>query len=206
MGATFKKAWNALSWALVVAVAGLAVLMGGVRLIGLRPYVVLSGSMAPTYQTGSLIYVKKADPLTLKPGDVITFMLSEDTVATHRIVDVVPDGEDSSVIRFRTKGDANEFEDGTLIHYKNVIGTPVFSIPYLGYLAGYVSHPPGMYIGLTTLFVLILLLFTPDLLRAAERADQRDAERKAASRSTAGRDGLPESSDTTPHESDIGKS
>ena len=28
-----------------------------------------------------------------------------------------------------------------LVHYKNVIGTPVFSIPYLGYVADYIQHP-----------------------------------------------------------------
>ena len=138
-----------------------------------------------------MIYVKKVDPFTLEAGEVITFMMNEDTVATHRIVGVVPDEEDSTVIRFRTKGDANEFEDGTLVHYKNVIGTPVFSIPYLGYLAGYISQPPGMYIGMTALCILILLMFAPDLLRAADRADKRDAEKKAA-KSAAGRDGPPE--------------
>lgn len=182
MSAYWKKIWNVLSWGLVGAVALLAVLLGGVRLIGLSPYVVLSGSMEPTYQTGSLIYVKKVDPFTLKTGDVITFMMNADTVATHRIAGVVPDEEDSTVVRFRTKGDANEFEDATLVHYKNVIGTPVFSIPYLGYLAGYISQPPGMYIGLTALCIVILLMFAPDLLRAADRADKRDAEKKAARR------------------------
>ena len=87
------------------------------------------------YHVGALIYVKEVDYRELESGDVITFMLDEDTVATHRIVEVVPDEEDASVIRFRTKGDANTAEDGGLVHYKNVIGTPVFTIPYLGYLA-----------------------------------------------------------------------
>ena len=54
-------------------------------------------------------------------------MLDENTVATHRVVGIVPDEEDPSVIRFRTKGDANDAEDGSLVHYKNVIGTPIFS-------------------------------------------------------------------------------
>lgn len=163
MSATIKKAWNVISWVLVAAVALLALLMGGVRLVGLNPYVVLSGSMEPAYQTGSLIYVKKVDPFTLEAGDVITFMMNEDTVATHRIVGVVPDEEDSTVIRFRTKGDANDAEDGSLVHYKNVIGTPIFSIPYLGYIADYIQHPPGMYIAISAGAVLLLLVFLPDV-------------------------------------------
>ncbi|MEI3100617.1 MAG: signal peptidase I [Oscillospiraceae bacterium] len=84
--------------------------------------IVLSGSMEPTYHVGALIYVKKVDAMELRSGDVITFMLDEDTVATHRIVEVVPDAEDSSVLRFRTKGDADGNVDGSLVHYKNVLG------------------------------------------------------------------------------------
>lgn len=83
------------------------------------------------------------DPTTIRPGQVITFMLDENTVATHRVVEVVPDEDDPSTLRFRTKGDANDAEDGSLVHYKNVIGTPVFTIPKLGYVANYIQHPPA---------------------------------------------------------------
>ena len=70
--------------------------------------------LEPTYHTGSLIYVKEVDPYTIEVGQPITFMLNENTVATHRVVGIVPDEEDPTVIRFRTKGDANEAEDGGL--------------------------------------------------------------------------------------------
>ena len=173
-----KKLWNGLTTVLVALVVILAILLVGVRLVGLTPYVVLSGSMEPTYHTGSLIYVKKVDPFTIEAGTPITFMMDEDTIATHRVVGVVPDEEDSTVIRFRTKGDANDAEDGTLVHYKNVIGTPVFSIPYLGYVSDYITNPPGMYIGFTVLGVIILMLFAPDLLRAADKADKKGEEKK----------------------------
>ena len=128
----------------------------GARVVGLQVFTVLSGSMEPTYHTGSLIYVKEVDPYTITEGQPITFMLDEDTVATHRVVGIVPDEEDPTVIRFRTKGDANDAEDGGLVHYKNVIGTPVFSIPYLGYVADYIQHPPGMYVAISAGAVLLL--------------------------------------------------
>ena len=83
-------------------------------------------------------------------------MLDENTVATHRVVGIVPDEEDPTVIRFRTKGDANEAEDARLVHYKNVIGTPVFSIPYLGYATNYIQHPPGMYVAISAGAILTL--------------------------------------------------
>ena len=168
-----KKLWNGLTTVLVALVVVLALLLVGVRLVGLTPYVVLSGSMEPTYHTGSLIYVKKADPFTIEAGTPITFMMDENTIATHRVVEVVPDETDSTVVRFRTKGDANDAVDGSLVHYKNVIGTPVFSIPYLGYVSDYITNPPGMYIGFTVLGIIVLMLFAPDLLRAADKADKK---------------------------------
>lgn len=159
-----KKIWNAVSTVLVVIAVALAIALAGVRLVGLRVYSVLSGSMEPNYHTGSLIYVKKVDATQLKAGDVITFMLDEDTVATHRIVEVVPDADDASVLRFRTKGDANDSADAGLVHCKNVIGSPIFTIPYLGYFAEYIQHPPGTYVAIAVGAMLLLIVFLPDLL------------------------------------------
>lgn len=162
MKTTIKKIWNVVSTIIVVLVVLLAILLVGVRLMGVQVYTVLSGSMEPTYKTGSLIYVRKVDPQKLNPGDVITFMLDEDTVATHRIVGVVPDETDPTTIRFRTKGDANFYEDGQLVHYKNVIGKPVFTIPGLGYAANYIQHPPGLYYAIAAAVVILLLAFLPE--------------------------------------------
>ncbi len=168
-----KRIWNVVTTILVTLVVVLALLLVGVRLIGMNVFTVLSGSMEPAYHTGSLIYVKDVDYRDLKEGDVITFMLDEDTVATHRIVGIVPDETDSSVIRYRTKGDANDAEDGSLVHYKNVIGTPVFSIPKLGYVANYIQNPPGTYIAISGGAVLMLLVFLPDLFGSDEpKAEQ----------------------------------
>ena len=163
MSKTVKKIWNTVTSVLVAVVVILALLLVGARVVGLQVFTVLSGSMEPTYHVGSLIYVKKVDYRELESGDVITFMLDEDTVATHRIVEVVPDAEDPTVLRYRTKGDANESEDGSLVHYKNVIGCPVFTIPKLGYVANYIQNPPGTYIAISAGAILLLLMFLPDL-------------------------------------------
>lgn len=184
MSKGLRKIWSVITTLIVIAAVILALLFAGVRLIGLNVYVVLSGSMEPTYHTGSIIYVKKADPYELKTGDVITFMLDEDTFATHRIAGIVPDEDDPSAIRFRTKGDANEFDDGTLIHYKNVVGVPVFTIPKLGYLANYIQHPPGLYVTIAAAAFLMLLMFIPELVSAikgeAEPKEEKPKKQKKA--------------------------
>ena len=115
--------------------------------------------------------MKSVDPFQLKEGDVITFLLDEDTVATHRIVDIVPDDEEDSVIRFRTKGDANDAEDGSLVHCRNVVGTPIFTIPKLGFFADYIQHPPGMYIAISAAAIVLLILLLPDLLFREKEAN-----------------------------------
>lgn len=179
MTRTFKKIWKCITSVLVALVVIVALLLVGARLIGLQVFTVLSGSMEPAYHVGSLIYVKDVDPFELESGDVITFMLDENTVATHRIVEVVPDEEDDSVVRFRTKGDANENVDGSLVHYKNVIGSPVFTIPYLGYAVSYIQNPPGTYVAISAGAILLLLVFLPDLFDS-DKKKKKDADDDAA--------------------------
>lgn len=164
----FKKFWNIFSTVLVALVVALAIALVGVRLVGLHPFAVLSGSMEPTYHVGSLIYVKSVDYKQLQPGDPITFMISQDTVVTHRITEVLVDEEDPDTIRYFTKGDANDTPDGSSVHYKNVIGKPVFSIPYLGYVSNYIQKPPGMYAAIAVGALLILLVFLPDVFAPEE--------------------------------------
>ena len=179
MTRTFKKIWKCITSVLVALVVIVALLLVGARLTGLQVFTVLSGSMEPAYHVGSLIYVKDVDPFELESGDVITFMLDENTVATHRIVEVVPDEEDDSVVRFRTKGDANESVDGSLVHYKNVIGSPVFTIPYLGYAVSYIQNPPGTYVAISAGAILLLLVFLPDLF-GDDKKKKKDADDDAA--------------------------
>lgn len=165
-----KKIWNVITVTAVALIVIFAVLLVGVRIAGLEVFSVLSGSMEPKYSTGDLLYVKRVDYTALKPGDVITYLLSENTVSTHRIVEVIADENDPSVLRFRTKGDANDSADAGLVHYKNIIGVPVFSIPLLGYVASYISEPPGMHIAIGSCAMVIILVFLPDLFGKEERS------------------------------------
>ena len=179
MSRNLKKLWNVVSRILVALVVLLAIALVGVRLVGIKTYAVVSGSMEPTYPTGSLLYVKSIDIKELKVGDAITFMADEDTVATHRIIEIIPDEEDSSVLRFRTQGDANETADGTPVHYKNIIGKPVFAIPYLGYFAHFVQNPPGLYLAIGFAVVLVLLVFLPDMLGDDEGKNKKKKSAKS---------------------------
>lgn len=158
---TIKKVWSILSTAFVSLVVITAIFLMGSRVVGYRVFNIVSGSMEPAYSVGDLIYVKEVDPATIVPGDVITFVLNEDlVVATHRVVRV-----DAEKQRFYTKGDANETEDGTPVHYNNVIGIPQFAIPGLGYVSDFIQHPPGSYITIAAVAILLILTFAPDFMQ-----------------------------------------
>ena len=73
MKKTIKRIWNLIGTLLVLAVVVLAIALAGVKLVGLEPFIVQSGSMEPDYPTGSIIYIKEVDVTTLKEWDVITF-------------------------------------------------------------------------------------------------------------------------------------
>ena len=45
-----------------------------------------------------------------------------------------------------------------------MIGSPIFTIPYLGYFAEYIQHPPGTYVAIAVGAMLLLIVFLPDLL------------------------------------------
>lgn len=177
MSKTIKKIWNWISSILVGIVVLLAIALVGVRLVGLKPFVVLSGSMRPVYDVGSLIYVKDVDYKTLQVGDDITYMINDDTVVTHRIIEVLVDEEDPNTIRYFTQGVANDVPDGTSVHYKNIIGKPVFSIPYLGYVSNYIQNPPGMYVAIAAGAILIMLVFLPDIF-ADDEKEKKKGEQK----------------------------
>lgn len=178
----FRKVWNIVTNVLIALLVLAAVMLAGVRLVGFQVFTVLSGSMEPTYHTGALIYVRGVDYKELKPGDPITFMMDEDTVVTHRITEVLPDEMDPEVLRFRTKGDANDVEDGTPVHYKNVIGKPVFTIPMMGYIVDYVQHPPGTYMAIAVGAVLLMIIILPDLWMDAVEAEKKENEQQEESK------------------------
>jgi len=82
---------------------------------------------------------------------------------------------------FTTKGDANDAQDGSAVYYKNVIGVPVFTLPYLGYLSSYLQTRRGMIIGVTAALVLLILTFMPDLLDLVDDKMKKKKKKKPVS-------------------------
>lgn len=163
-----KRIWNIASIVFVLMTVVIALLLAGVRLIGLKPFVVTSGSMTPAYPVGALIYVKQTAPENVRIGDAITFYMSDGSVvATHRVVAV-----DKQAQCFQTKGDANDAPDGMPVSFARIIGVPVFSIPLLGYLSSFISFPPGSYIAVFTALIILLTAIVPGLMTKSAKSSE----------------------------------
>lgn len=161
-----RKVGNVAFTVVVTLTLCLAVFLMGSRLLGYRVYNVISGSMEPQYRVGDLIYVKEVtDPATVPVGSPITFVLDESlTVATHRVVAV-----DTENRIFYTKGDTNNTVDPP-VRFENLIGVPQFSVPLLGYVADFIQTPPGSYITVAGMALLIAAVFLPDWIRKKKEA------------------------------------
>ena len=166
----FKVFISKLETVATFAVAILALAFLGTKLAGFKAFTVMSGSMEPDFPVGAMIYVRPTNYKDLKVGDVISYVANSDkTVVTHRIVGIEPDKSDPETLRFRTQGDANASPDANLVHYKNVLGTPVLTLPYLGYVAYNIQRPPGIYIALIAGTLLLAWTFLPGTLEGRRK-------------------------------------
>ncbi len=121
---------------------------------GYKPFIVLSGSMETEIHKGDLIIAKITDPTTLKVNDVIAFRDAENTVTTHRIIDIV---EDEGETFFITKGDNNNTQDQNLVEYNDVEGIYVFRIPGIGSMMSSLAQPTTIlivFMGVTIIFII----------------------------------------------------
>lgn len=118
----------ALAWAVPGALIALAALFMVFNALGLSSYVVMSGSMLPTLPMGSVVVVEPVPASAVRPGDIVTFDLTDRTV-THRVVAV--EASEAGPL-FTTKGDANAEADVQKIR-ASTIGLVRSYVPAIGY-------------------------------------------------------------------------
>jgi len=97
-------------------------------------YMVMGGSMAPTFRAGDMILT--VEPKDLKEGDIITFYANGKPVS-HRIVAIRQDEEGHHY--YWTKGDANKDMDRWVISKEDIAGKYWLRFPYLGYVVHFVK-------------------------------------------------------------------
>lgn len=124
------------------------------NILGYKPFIVLSGSMETKIYRGDLIFVKEIDPSELVLEDIIAFRDAEETITTHRIIDIV---DKDGITYFVTKGDNNNSQDQNLVEYEDVEGIYVGRVPNVGNIMNSLAEPTTIIIlglGITIIFVI----------------------------------------------------
>jgi signal peptidase len=131
----------AIGWFVAVLFAALLIVPA---LFGLDRYVIVSGSMHPVLDRGSIVFSRSEPVEDLQVGDVITYSPPPDSgvnhLVTHRISEITT-AEDGSRL-YRTKGDANPGEDPwTFQLVQDQQNVMAFSVPFVGHLLIALSNP-----------------------------------------------------------------
>jgi signal peptidase I len=132
---------------------------------GWRTEVVISGSMEPALQTGSVVIVRPVDPGTIQNGDIIMFFSPDrKSLTTHRVVGVEPEPG----LRFITRGDANNNPDINPVLPDQIAGIVTFNVPYLGLIAQFIKTPIGFMLFFLIPAMMLLGLEMLDVWRKME--------------------------------------
>ncbi|MHA6252385.1 signal peptidase I SipW [Oceanobacillus sp. CAU 1775] len=183
----FKWVNHLVSTLLIIVLVGVAgiVLMtkfsgGEPEVFGYQIKTVLSGSMEPEIQTGSIIAVRpleSEEKQNLQVDDVITFMETKDKLVTHRIIDVKETGEGAI---YTTKGDNNNGPDRQPVLADNVVASyEGFTVPYAGYVASFAQSKNGVLVLLIIPGILMIGYSVVTILLAIRKIDVKQEDKAA---------------------------
>ncbi|AIQ21710.1 signal peptidase I [Paenibacillus sp. FSL H7-0737] len=140
---------------LVVAVVLSKASGGEPAFFGYQIKSVLSGSMEPGIQTGSIVALKPGGDMNrFKKGDVITFRNEENLLITHRVVEATMNNATGESM-YRTKGDNNDAPDMNPTSSTNVVAEYTgVTVPYVGYAMNFAVSKAGS----------VMLMIVPGLM------------------------------------------
>ena len=145
----------------------LGLIIGGLYVLGIKPYIVLSGSMEPKVPTGSICFINtgvKYD--SIKEKDIIAFKV-EKVLVTHRVVAITEEG-------MVTKGDANEENDAVITTKENYVGKNIYSIPKVGYVVRAIQTTKGKIIfGTVVVLLLVSAIFFGEVDKKKEKENNK---------------------------------
>jgi signal peptidase len=155
--------WIALGCGLVITLAVAAPFA-----IGDRTFVVQSGSMTPTIDTGDVVAVEPINPLQAKVGDIVTFQDPDGSgrLISHRARSIHLVGDK---VMFITQGDANTGQEHWSAPVNGQIGKVLYRVPKIGWAIVWAGTGPGH---LALLAVPALLLATSLLARIWRRPER----------------------------------
>lgn len=150
------------------AVLGLLLALTVPLAFGMRPLVVLSGSMQPLLHVGDVTVVERIAPRDARVGDVVTFKApGSGRVTTHRLR--ASRRTESGRYAFTTKGDANNAIERWTLPADGQLSRAVYRVPLVGRALLVIRTP----LGWALLVALpLLVLGTQEIARIWRRAPE----------------------------------
>ena len=125
----------------------------GFHIFDYTGFTVIGTSMQSEIPEGSLVLARKTGSEKIMIGDDITFISSDHSIVTHRVLETIENYEDSNDRGFRTQGIDNSAPDKEIVYAENVIGVVIHTIPGLGTVLTFISESIGIFL-LTAIIVL----------------------------------------------------
>ena len=172
-----KQAAEYLGFTLVILLMVVAVFIYLAPHLGWRVDAVLSGSMEPRLQVGSLVVTRPVEAETIVAGDIITFRPSTvgENLITHRVISI---GQ-SSPLYFKTKGDANDNPDPFTVPARNLVGKIYLHVPYWGYFTEFSKTPFGFLFAVVIPGIIIIVAYITTLWRVLSQVRKEKRDRVA---------------------------
>ncbi len=128
---------------------------------GYRAFIVLSDSMKKTdFDAGDLVLIKRVDPTTLQPGDIIAYTSQNSAnygaTVTHKIRSLTTD--ESGEPGFVTYGTTTDTDDEAVVTYPYVLGKYTGHIPGVGTFFNFLKTTPGYIVCILVPFVLLIVM------------------------------------------------
>ena len=131
-----NKRANVLAWGMLIIALILCVFVisqvlsqGYISIGGYSLFRVATGSMEPELSVGALLISEETDISQIQKGDIVNYHSKLNgmigVVITHRVIDIHQDV--NGTIYLETKGDANQYSDGSYVDEGNLIGKVVFA-------------------------------------------------------------------------------
>lgn len=143
---------------------------------------VLSDSMSPEFERGDVIVAQDYNGETLSVGDVVVFVApsgaNQGKTVTHRIVEVVNDGEN---VKYRTKGDAAQFADSWELSAQDIKAVYIKVMPFITQASEFAGSSAGKGVMIALPLVFLVAVFAVDSFAASKL---RESAKKAENNPT----------------------
>jgi signal peptidase I len=146
-----------LLWAAIGGGAGVLGLVTVPRALGMTPFTILSGSMKPGYDVGDVVVDRHVAPLSVRPGDVVTFPdpSRDNALVTHRVEAMTVMGDQ---VAFVTRGDANTADEQWTVPLDGRLGQVAYRVPKVGWALQWARSRDGRLALIAVPATLLLLI------------------------------------------------